>query len=154
MPRQYCRWEVSAWLSFLTGLPTRESGKEGLHTGVGGVSVELGRGVPTHEVLGLEPDAFSSHRSPKGEDGLAVEPAALAGEFIELFRLADLDAAYLICAHMHLFFLFALKMGSSLGRRHGLKPGNASLPGLKLRSLRRATAPSLSKLVSSCVRVR
>ena len=54
--------------------PTRKTGKEGLYTGISRMSMEFLGGVPTHEMLGFQPDALMSYCSPEGGKRLAIEP--------------------------------------------------------------------------------
>jgi hypothetical protein len=102
---------VARLFTFLPGL---ETGKEGLHAGVGGVGVQFGRGMPAHQVLRLQPDTFVPDGAPEGDERLAIEPPALLREFIQLFACADLHTAYLILLHREAFFLSTPKtvMGS------------------------------------------
>ncbi len=126
------------WVAcFLSLSPTLEGSEEGLHAGIGGMGMEVGAGMPAHQVFGLEPDALLAHRAPEGDQCLAVEPAAFAGQFIQLVGLADRDPSYLIVLHRYLFFFSAAK--AVMGTR--LKPAHASPLPFKWRGLRRAKAP-------------
>jgi hypothetical protein len=73
--------------------PAFHGGEERLYTAVGGMGVQLFRGVPAHEVLRTQPDSLVPDGAPKGGDGLAVEPPALAGQFIHLFTCAEMNPA-------------------------------------------------------------
>ena len=66
-------------------------------------------GVPAHEVLGLQPDAFALGCTPKGNERLRIESPAFVCQFIVVFACADLHAAYLIVPHMSVFFFPAPK---------------------------------------------
>ena len=89
--------------------PTRKCSKEGLYAGIGCMGMEVVGGVPAHEVLGFQPDAFASDGTPKGNERLRIESPAFVRQFIELFACADLHAAYLIVPHMYVFFFSAPK---------------------------------------------
>jgi hypothetical protein len=71
--------------------------------------MEFVGGVPAHEVLGIQPDAFASDGTPKGNERLRIESPAFLRQFIELFACADLHAAYLIVTHMYVFLFSAPK---------------------------------------------
>jgi hypothetical protein len=66
--------------------------------------MQLVGGMPTHEVLGLQPYPFVPDGAPEGGKHLAVEPPTLLREFIQLFACADMYAAYPIVPHMSVFF--------------------------------------------------
>src|SRR5262249_5602163 len=52
--------------------PGIERSEEGLHGGIGGMSVKQGRRVPTHEMLRLEPELMLADHAPVGNDRAAV----------------------------------------------------------------------------------
>jgi len=92
--------------------PALETGKEGLHAGVGGVSVQVRRGMPAHQVAGAEPDAFMPDGTPEGDNDLTVQPAAFLREFIQLWCFADLYAAHTIGTHMFIILFVCSKNGN------------------------------------------
>ena len=116
-------WHLGCPCAVLASL---HRGEEGLYAGVGGVGVQFLGGVPAHQMLGFQPDAFAPHRSPKGDEGLGVELPTLMGQFVQLFAGADLHAAYPLPTHVHLFFIPALKPVISPVKMQGLKPLYAS----------------------------
>ena len=122
--------------SFLSLAPTLEGSEEGLHASISGMGMEVGAGMPAHQVLRTQPDALLAHRAPEGNQGLAVEPAAFASQFIALVGLAERNPSYLIVLHKKVFFFSAAK--AVIGTR--LKPAHASPLPFKRRGLRRAEA--------------
>ncbi len=117
---------LGIWVVLAPFPPALHRGEEGLYAGVGGVGVQFLGGVPAHQMLGFQPDAFAPHRSPKGDEGLGVELPTLMGQFVQLFAGADLHAAYPLPTHVHLFFIPALKPVISPVKMQGLKPLYAS----------------------------
>ena len=63
------------------------------------MGMEVGAGMPAHQVLRTQPDALLAHRAPEGDQCLAVEAAVFAGQFIQLVGLAERDPSYLIVLH-------------------------------------------------------
>jgi hypothetical protein len=123
--------------SFLSLPPTLEGSEEGLHAGIGGMGMEVGAGMPAHQMLRTQPDALLAHRAPEGDQRLTVEPATFAGQFIALVGLTERNPSYVIVLHKNVFFFSAAK--AVMGTR--LKPAHASPLPFKWRGLRRAKAP-------------
>lgn len=52
--------------------------------------MEQGRGMPAHQVLGLEPEAMLAHHLPEGHERLGVQLTAGVGQCLQLLGFADL----------------------------------------------------------------
>src|SRR5260370_27832987 len=91
-------WWVCGGIGLAPFPPTRQRGKEGLHTRIAGMGVQLLAGEEPHQVLGFQPDALVADRAPEEDQGLGVQFTASMGQFIELGGLADVDPSHLVHA--------------------------------------------------------
>lgn len=79
------------WVAcFLSFSPTLEGSEEGLHAGIGGMGMQVGAGMPAHQVFGTQPDALLAYRAPEGDQRLAVEFPAGMRERIQLLGFAKI----------------------------------------------------------------
>src|SRR6266516_4665070 len=66
-------WRMCIRVALAPFPPTVEAGKERLHGGISGMSMQFVGRMPAHQVRRLQPDALLAHRTPKRGDGLRVE---------------------------------------------------------------------------------
>jgi hypothetical protein len=95
------------------------------------MGVQVVRGMPPHEMLGFQPDAFVPNATPEGDERLAIQPSALLRQFVELYCFADMYTAYLICDHIYAFFFSAQKNGSSSEQNARAKVSTRLIPGVE-----------------------
>ena len=79
VPLALARW-VGIGIAHLFAFPPRfERGKEGLHTGIGSMSMQFLGGEEAHEVLGLEPQSLMPDGAPEEDERLGIELPAFMG---------------------------------------------------------------------------
>src|SRR6266852_7958250 len=89
------RW-LGCWVGLASFPPAFETSKEGLHTGIAGMSMQLQAFEQAHQVLRFEPDTLVEDCPPKEDQRFAIEFATGMGETIELGGLADVYPSHLI----------------------------------------------------------
>jgi hypothetical protein len=89
-------WRMSMWVSFATCMPRFHTCHEGLNTGIGCVSMQLGTDEQPFEMLLFEPLSLVSDSPPEEDHSLRVEFPTSMSQLIEPGRLADVDPSRLI----------------------------------------------------------
>jgi hypothetical protein len=103
------------------------------------MSMQFGAGEQLHHELGLEPDAFVSHRAPEKDQCFAIEVPALMRKLLQLWTIANTDTSDgierlrfgLLVAHTSPFLLLSLKPEAGAEAREN--PVYTSLKGERLR---------------------